>query len=56
MFGKGKANSKYIEVLSPYCLTSPRILRDRVGNAHTYIIPMQKDLSLSVSVKVEEVG
>ena len=54
MFGKGKKNSKYIEILSPYCLTSPRILRDRVGNARTYIIPMQKDLSLSASVKIEE--
>ena len=54
MFGKGKTNSKYIEILSPYCLTSPRILRDRVGNARTYIIPMQKDLSLSASVKIEE--
>jgi len=54
MFGKGKANSRYIEVLSPYCLTSPRILRDRVGSARTYIIPMQKDLSLSVSMNIEE--
>ena len=46
-FAKCKANSKYIEPLSGYCLTSPRILRDRVGNTRTYIIPMQKDLDLS---------
>ena len=46
-FGKGKANSKYIEMLSSYCLTSPKILRSRVGNARTYIIPLQRSLSLS---------
>jgi len=46
-FGKCKANSKFIELLSGYCLTSPKILRDRVGNTRTYIIPMQKDLDLS---------
>lgn len=46
-FGKCKANSKHIEPLSSYCLTSPKVLRSRVGNARTYIIPMQRNLSLS---------
>ena len=46
-FGKCKANSKHIEMLSSYCLTSPKILRSRVGNARTYIIPLQRNLSLS---------
>ena len=45
-FGKCKANSKQIEMLSSYCLTSPKVLRSRVGNARTYIIPMQRSLSL----------
>ena len=46
-FGKCKANSKYIELLSSYCLTSPQVLRSRVGNTRTYIIPIQRSLSLS---------
>ena len=46
-FGKCKANSKQIELLSSYCLTSPQILRSRVSNTRTYIIPMQRNLSLS---------
>ena len=46
-FGKCKANSRCIELLSSYCLTSPQVLRSRVGNTRTYIIPMQKNLSLS---------
>ena len=28
-----KSNGRYLEPLSSLCLTSPRILRDRVGNA-----------------------
>lgn len=47
MFGKCKANSKHIELLSSLCLTSPKVLRSRVSNARTYIIPMQRNLSLS---------
>lgn len=48
LFAKGKSGGRSLEVLSSLCLTSPRILRDRVGNARTYIIPLQRDLSMSV--------
>lgn len=46
-FGKCRANSKHIELLSSHCLTSPKVLRSRVGNTRTYIIPMQRNLNLS---------
>ena len=46
-FGKCKANSKYVETLSSLCLMSPKVLRSRVGNARTYIIPMQRNLDLA---------
>ena len=46
-FGKCKANSKYIELLSSFCLTSPKVLRSRVGNSRTYIIPLQRNLDLA---------
>ncbi len=52
MFAKCKGNSRLLEPLSPLCLTSPRILRDRVGNARTYILPLQKDLDLTAIVKL----
>lgn len=47
MFAKCRSNSRSLESLSFRCLTSPKTLRDRVGNARTYIIPMQKDLNIS---------
>ena len=43
-----KSNSHRLEILSSLCLTSPRFLKDSVGNARTYIIPLQKDLDFSV--------
>ena len=47
LFAKGRSNSRSVELLSSLCLTSPRILRDRVGNSRTYIIPLQRDLDMS---------
>ena len=46
MFAKCKSNSKVLEPLSPLCLTSPRVLRDRVGSVRTYIFPLQRNLDL----------
>ena len=46
-FCKGGINSRRLEPLSTLCLTSPAVLRDRAGNARTYIIPLQKDLDVS---------
>lgn len=53
-FGKCKANSKQIEKLSSFCLQSPRVLRDRVGNARTYIIPMQRSLDINTTITVKD--
>lgn len=46
-FNKCRNNTRLLEPLSSLCLSSPRILRDRVGNARTYILPLQRDLDLS---------
>ena len=46
MFAKCRSNSRVLEPLSSLCLTSPRVLRDRVGSVRTYIFPLQKDLKL----------
>ncbi len=45
---KCKPNSRYLEVLSTFAQSSPDNLKQRVGNAKTYIRPLQKDLDLSV--------
>ncbi len=47
LFAKCRSNSRCLERLSPRCLTSPSVLRDRVGTARTYILPIQRDLDLS---------
>ena len=46
-FFKCRQNSRVLEPLSAMCLTSPKVLRDRAGNARTYICPMQRDLELT---------
>lgn len=47
LFAKYRSNSRCLECLSPHCLTSPSVLRDRVGNSRMYSIPIQQDLDLS---------
>lgn len=47
LFAKCRSNSRELEILPSLCLTSPRILQDRVGNARTYILPMQRNLDVS---------
>ena len=42
IFAKCRSNSRQLDGLSPHYLTSPKLLRDRVGNARTYIIPIVK--------------
>lgn len=39
-------NSSDLEPLSSAAYASPRLLKERVGNARTYIRPLQKDLDL----------
>ena len=51
MFAKCRSNSRVLEPLSSLCLTSPRVLRDRVGSVRTYIFLLQKDLKLSSTNK-----
>jgi len=48
-FAKCRNNSRILEPLSSLCLSSPRVLRDRVGNSRTYIIPLQRSMSLAVT-------
>jgi hypothetical protein len=43
-FLKCVPNTRNLEALSPLVLTSPLMLKQRVGVAHTYIRPLQCDL------------
>lgn len=42
----GIPNSRKLELLSMATLTSPAILKQRVGTSRTYIRPVQRDLDL----------
>ena len=46
-FFKCTANTRTLENLSPATLSSPDVLKSRVGNARTYIVPLQRDLDLT---------
>ena len=52
VFAKCAINSRVLELLSSFCLTSPRRLHDRVGNSRTYILPLQNDLSLKSVIEI----
>lgn len=43
-------NTRELEPLSKHVLSSPRLLKERVGNTRTYIVPLQKDLDLTPSL------
>lgn len=47
-------NSRNLEVLSDVVHSSPYHLKERVGNARTYIRPLQRDLDLSEVVHLPE--
>lgn len=47
MFLKCAINSRNLEPLSQVVMSSPRMLKERVGTARTYIRPLQRDLDLS---------
>ena len=51
-FYKCTANTRTLECLSPATLSSPEVLKARVGNARTYIVPLQKDLDLTPVVEL----
>ena len=51
---KCKPNSRELEVLSKFAHSSPEALKQRVGNAKTYIRPLQKDLDLSAVIDLPE--
>ena len=40
-------NSRRLEPLSSHVMASPQMLKQRAGNARTYIVPLQKDLDLT---------
>lgn len=43
----GIPNSRSMELLSTAVLTSPAILKQRVGQSRTYIRPLQQDLDMN---------
>ena len=47
-------NSRNLEVLSSVALSSLRMLKERVGNARTYIRPLQRDLDMEPVVGLPE--
>jgi len=51
-FYKCTPNTRILECLSPATLSSPDVLKARVGNARTYIVPLQKDLDLTPVVEL----
>lgn len=42
-------NSRKLEPLSTRVLASPLLLRQRIGNSRAYIVPLQKDLDLTLT-------
>ena len=46
-FFKCAPNTRNLQLLSSTTLSSPAMLKTRVGNARTYIRPLQKDLDMS---------
>ena len=53
-FCRCKPNSRELEPLSRHVMTSPRLLRERVGQGRTYIVPLQADLDLSPNLQVTD--
>ena len=51
-FFKCKPNSRSLEQLSSTTLSSPSMLKSRVGNARTYIRPMQQNLDLTPIIEL----
>lgn len=51
-FFKCVANSRSLEQLSSTTLSSPSMLKSRVGNSRTYIRPIQKNLDLAPIVEL----
>ena len=51
-FLKCVPNTRNLEALSSLVLTSPLLLKQRVGAARTYIRPIQRDLDLTKTVEV----
>lgn len=47
LFFKCIPNTRNLEPLSEVVMSSPRMLKERVGTARTYIRPVQRDLDLS---------
>jgi len=45
-------NSQELEPLSMHVLSSPHLLKEKVSRAHTYIVPLQRDLNLTPSVDI----
>ena len=54
MFYKCTVNSRALEPLSQVVLSSPKMLKERVGTTRTYIRPVQKDLDISVVFELPE--
>ena len=54
VFFKCAANSRALEPLSQVVLSSPRMLKDRVGTARTYIRPVQRDMDLSAVFRLSK--
>ena len=53
-FFKCAPNSRNMELLSQVVMTSPQLLKERVGTARTYIRPLQRNLDLSVAFDLPE--
>ena len=54
VFCKCIVNTRRLEQLSQVCLSSPSVLKARVGTARTYIRPLQRDLDLTSTMKFHE--
>ena len=54
MFFKCAPNARNLEPLFKVVMSSPRLLKQRVGTSRTYIRPFQKDLDMSLIFHLPE--
>ena len=47
-------NSRNLEQLSQVVMSSPKLLKERVGNSRTYIRTLQRDLDMSIVFDLPE--
>lgn len=53
---RSKPQSRDLMLIGPRVASTPRLLKHRVGNAHVYVRPIQRDLNMEEATQSEEVS